>query len=181
MQRLTFASLLVVGVIGAGSLGTIATAAEGKLKVGDPAPPLAVSTWLHGAPVKGFEPGRAYVVEFWATWCGPCIQIMPHMGDLQDEYREKGVTFIGFASEANDKEAKVNAFVAKHGKAGLHVCLWQRIRNSHRLHDSLRAEGHPLLLRRRQARKNRLHRAPLLPRLRAAEGIGRHLGPESRC
>ena len=40
---------------------------------------------------------------------------MPHMGDLQDEYREKGVTFIGFASEANDKEAKVNAFVAKQG------------------------------------------------------------------
>ncbi len=83
--------------------------------MGDPAPPLAVSTWLHGAEVKGFEPDRVYVVEFWATWCGPCRQIMPHMGDLQDEYREKGVTFIGFASEANDKEAKVKAFVAKQG------------------------------------------------------------------
>jgi thiol-disulfide isomerase/thioredoxin len=90
-------------------------AAQGKLKVGDAAPPLTVSTWLHGAEVKGFEPGRVYVIEFWATWCGPCRQIMPHIGDLQDEYREKGVTFIGFASEANDKEAKVNAFVAKQG------------------------------------------------------------------
>ena len=90
-------------------------AGEGKLKVGDPAPPLAVSTWLRGAEVKGFESGRVYVVEFWATWCGPCIQIMPHMGDLQDEYRDKRVTFIGLASEANDKEAKVNAFVAKQG------------------------------------------------------------------
>jgi len=115
MQRLTFASLIAASVLAVSSVGTIAMAAEGKLKVGDPAPALAVSTWLHGTPVKGFEPGRVYVVEFWATWCGPCRQIMPHMGDLQDEYRAKGVTFIGFASEANDKEAKVNAFVAKQG------------------------------------------------------------------
>jgi len=89
--------------------------ATAKLKVGDKAPPLTVSTWLHGPEVNGFEAGRVYVVEFWATWCGPCRQIMPHMGDLQDEYRSKGVTFIGFASEANDKEEKVKAFVAKQG------------------------------------------------------------------
>jgi thiol-disulfide isomerase/thioredoxin len=115
MTRPTFVSLIVASALALSSNGTIAIAQEGKLKVGDSAPPLAVSTWLHGAEVKGFEPGRVYVVEFWATWCGPCIQIMPHVGDLQDEYREKGVTFIGFASEANDKEAKVNAFVAKRG------------------------------------------------------------------
>jgi thiol-disulfide isomerase/thioredoxin len=115
MRRFTFACLIVASVLGVSSFLTSALAADGKLKVGDPAPPLAVSTWLHGAEVKGFEPGRLYVVEFWATWCGPCRQIMPHMGDLQDEYRDKGVTFIGFASEANDKEAKVNAFVAKQG------------------------------------------------------------------
>ncbi|MFI5461071.1 MAG: TlpA disulfide reductase family protein [Isosphaerales bacterium] len=115
MPRLRFPSLILAGVLGVSSFGTIAMAVQGKLKVGDPAPPLAVSTWLRGAEVKGFEPGRVYVIEFWATWCGPCRQIMPHIGDLQDEYREKGVTFIGFASEANDKEAKVNAFVAKQG------------------------------------------------------------------
>ena len=92
-----------------------AVMAGGKLKVGDKAPPLTVSTWLQGPEVNAFEAGRAYVVEFWATWCGPCRQIMPHMGDLQDEYRSKGVTFIGFASEANDKEEKVKAYIAKQG------------------------------------------------------------------
>jgi thiol-disulfide isomerase/thioredoxin len=115
MRRFTFACLIVPAVLVSASLGTLAIAEEGKLKVGDPAPPLSVSNWLHGAEVKQFEPGHVYVVEFWATWCGPCVAIMPHMGDLQDEYRDKGVTFIGFASEANDKEAKVNAFVAKRG------------------------------------------------------------------
>jgi thiol-disulfide isomerase/thioredoxin len=115
MRRFPFASLVVASVLGLSSYANIAVAGEGKLKVGDPAPALAVSHWLHGAEVKGFEPGRFYVVEFWATWCGPCTLIMPHMGDLQDEYRSQGVTFIGFTSEANDQEAKVRAFVAKHG------------------------------------------------------------------
>jgi thiol-disulfide isomerase/thioredoxin len=115
MRRLSFACLLVAGVIGASHVGVAAMAQDGTLKVGDPAPPLAVSRWLHGAEVKQFEPGRVYVVEFWATWCGPCIQMMPHLGDLQDEYRNKGVTIIGFASEANDKEEKINTYVAKHG------------------------------------------------------------------
>ncbi len=115
MPRLGLASLIVAGALGIGSAGMSVMAADGKLKAGDPAPPLTVSTWLHGAEVPRFEPGRVYVVEFWATWCGPCRQIMPHMGDLQEEYRSKGVTFIGFTSEANDKEAKVNAFLAKQG------------------------------------------------------------------
>ena len=115
MTRPALTSFIAAGVFGLASFGTITLAQEGKLKCGDSAPPLAVSAWLHGPEIKGFEPGHVYVVEFWATWCGPCIQIMPHMGDLQDEYRNKGVTFIGIASEANDKEPKVRAFVATHG------------------------------------------------------------------
>ena len=115
MKKSTLAALFALSFLLSGMFDNIASAREGKLKPGDPAPPLAVSSWLHGTEVKGFEPGHVYVVEFWATWCGPCIQIMPHVGDLQDEYREKGVTFIGFASEANDTEAKVSAYIAKHG------------------------------------------------------------------
>jgi thiol-disulfide isomerase/thioredoxin len=89
---------------------------EAKLKVGDPAPPFHVSKWLQGKEVKSFEKGKVYVVEFWATWCGPCIVMMPHMSHLQQEYREKGVTFIGFtAKDPNNTAEKVEQFVEKRG------------------------------------------------------------------
>jgi thiol-disulfide isomerase/thioredoxin len=66
-----------------------------KLMVGDRAPELAIAEWVKGDEVTGFEDGKVYVVEFWATWCGPCIRGMPHLSELQEEYKEKGVTIVG--------------------------------------------------------------------------------------
>jgi thiol-disulfide isomerase/thioredoxin len=86
------------------------------LLVGDRAPKLKADQWWQGTDVKEFAPGKVYVVEFWATWCGPCIAIMPHMGELQREYRDKGVTFIGFtAKDQNNNLDGVSAFVSKRG------------------------------------------------------------------
>jgi thiol-disulfide isomerase/thioredoxin len=93
------------------------TKKPGTLKLGDPAPALKASKWLQGKEVKSFESGKVYVVEFWATWCGPCIVMMPHMAELQDEFRDKGVTFIGFSAKdkRGNTEDKVTAFVKKRG------------------------------------------------------------------
>lgn len=64
------------------------------LSVGDPAPPLKVEKFIKGEPVKEFKPGHVYVVEFWATWCGPCRVTMPHLTELQKKFQGKA-TFIG--------------------------------------------------------------------------------------
>lgn len=66
-----------------------------QLMVGDAAPPLAIQTFVKGEPVKAFAPGTVYVVEFWATWCGPCIMGMPHLSALQEKYADKNVRIIG--------------------------------------------------------------------------------------
>ncbi len=86
------------------------------LKVGDKAPAIKATKWLQGAEVKEFAAGKTYVMEFWATWCGPCIVMMPHMAELQAQYKDKGVTFIGFTKkDPNNTEEKVKTFVEKRG------------------------------------------------------------------
>ena len=87
-----------------------------SLKVGDKAPALKASAWLQGQEVKEFVPGKIYIVEFWATWCGPCVVMMPHMGEIQKEYTDKGLTIIGYtAKDPNNTQEKVTEFVKKRG------------------------------------------------------------------
>jgi thiol-disulfide isomerase/thioredoxin len=80
-------------------------------QLGCDAPTLAGLQWIKGEAVR-MQKDSVYVVEFWATWCGPCIKGMPHLTELQHAYREKGVTVIGISKESADT---VRPFVAKRG------------------------------------------------------------------
>ena len=97
-----------------------------KLVAGDPAPALAIEKWIKGAPVAGFEKGKVYVVEFWATWCGPCIKSMPHLSTLQREYGPKGVTIIGVTSpdDRGNTLQRVESLVAQKGDGMAYTVAW---------------------------------------------------------
>ena len=73
------------------------------LTIGSDAPALAVEHWVSTGSgfdkVTEFEEGRVYVVEFWATWCGPCIASMPHLAELQKEYASQKVQLISISDE----------------------------------------------------------------------------------
>lgn len=88
------------------------SAPKTKLRVGDPAPALATGEWLKGEPVKGFEKGTIYIVEFWATWCPPCRASIPHLTELQKKYKD--VVIIG-QNCSEMKQDKVADFVKKMG------------------------------------------------------------------
>ena len=88
------------------------------LDVGAPAPSLKSVTWVKG---QGVDPsGKITVVEFWATWCGPCIQTIPHLTELQKKYGDK----IQIAGLSNEDKPTVLPFVEKMGdKMNYHVGL----------------------------------------------------------
>ena len=86
------------------------------INIGDSAPPLRVRAWLKGGPVHHFKRDNVYVVEFWATWCGPCKAEMPQLTAMASEYKDK-VTFIGvdvFEKKTTSLE-KIRAFVDSMG------------------------------------------------------------------
>ena len=102
----TFLGLMVIiGILAGPSLGA---------DLGDKAAPLKIAEWIKGGPVdmaKGKDK-TIYVVEFWATWCPPCRQAIPHLTELQKKYKDKGVVVISVSDES---PRVVKAFVDKQG------------------------------------------------------------------
>jgi thiol-disulfide isomerase/thioredoxin len=60
--------------------------------------------------------GKVVVVDFWATWCGPCVAEMPNMKKLYAQYKDKGVEFIGVSLDQPKEQGGLDAlkkFVAE--------------------------------------------------------------------
>ncbi|MCP3954549.1 MAG: TlpA family protein disulfide reductase [Desulfobacterales bacterium] len=84
--------------------------------LGDDAPELQVREWIQGGPIKlKAESGKMiYVIEFWQTECPHCLESLPYLSTLQEQYNQDDVVFIGITSEDT---ATVRAFLEKNKDA----------------------------------------------------------------
>ncbi len=86
-----------------------AAAIEAKLPalvVGNPAPELKVEAWLKGTGTETFVKGQVYLIEFFATWCGPCFESMPHLSEMQEKYGDKLRVIAVSVREGDDGDKK---------------------------------------------------------------------------
>ena len=100
-----------------------------SLSIGDKAPAIKVAKFYNGTPISEFKPGKTYVMEFWATWCGPCVAQIPHLAKMQAEYKDQDVQFVSTAVWQREetqalREKAVADFVAgKDGKMAYTVAI----------------------------------------------------------
>ena len=114
MRRLLFLALIAFSTCTTLSLVGQNTVSAQSLKVGSKAPSLDIENWISDGDakfkhIKKFTHGKIYVVEFWATWCGPCLKAMPHLAELQEKYGDK----IQFISVTDEPMSEVSALLAE--------------------------------------------------------------------
>lgn len=118
IKTLTRTLTIVICTFGWATSAT-SSALQPTFKIGDAAPTIEPVAWLQGNPVTNYERGRVYVIEFWATWCPPCLRAIPHLSALQQKYSDT-LTIVGVNAEGLlGNEANIDTvhdFMNKHGK-----------------------------------------------------------------
>ena len=113
--RSTVTSLLLVGTafglsaeeprLESGKQRATVTGLHGK-----PAPKLELTQWLNTKGGKAPDTkGKIVVLDFWATWCGPCIASIPKTNKLRKKYADKGVVIIGVCASRGGEKMKQTA------------------------------------------------------------------------
>jgi len=71
---------------------------------GKPMPALSVTGWVNGQIRPDEIKGKVVIVDFYATWCGPCMAAIPHNNELLKKYKDKGLVIIGVCTSNRGQE-----------------------------------------------------------------------------
>jgi thiol-disulfide isomerase/thioredoxin len=71
--------------------------------VGQPAPEISAKDWINlKSPLTlASLRGKVVLLEFWATWCGPCVEGIPHLNELQRKYARKNFQLLTLVEEGH--------------------------------------------------------------------------------
>jgi thiol-disulfide isomerase/thioredoxin len=84
--------------------------------IGKPAPAWTSKDFAGNPATSSDQTGKVVVMDFWATWCGPCIKALPHVEKLRQVYGPRGVVFLGINMERNQAGVeKAKAMVKEKG------------------------------------------------------------------
>lgn len=81
-----------------------------ELKNNQIAPQIKITNWLKNAPADKTLVNKFIVLEFWATWCKPCLEYVPHLNELQKKYKQDNLLFLSISDE---KEARISKILEK--------------------------------------------------------------------
>ncbi len=111
-------SCLLVSII----IVCLTSIAHAAPQIGDKAPAIRVAKWITEQPpaIPGGKKAEKHVflIEFWATWCPPCLKSIPHLGELQKKHKKAGLVVIGIS---NEEPETISKFINKKMKMAYHV------------------------------------------------------------
>jgi thiol-disulfide isomerase/thioredoxin len=114
---------LIAAILAAAAFSTACNSAAPPRPVDDISPAERIKsagdveiTKLDGGTFKLSDyQGKVLIVDFWATYCPPCVRQVPQLAELSKKYREKGVAVVGLTSDERADQEKVLEFLKKAG------------------------------------------------------------------